>query len=336
MVVGALLSASACDVSKELEISGYTMGTSYTVKMVDASGAMGARERRELRGRIEAKLERVNQQMSTYRVDSEISRFNRAPVGEWFAVSAPTERVVRQALALSDASDGAFDVTVGALVNLWGFGPTPGAALPPGEADIVRARKRVGRELLETRASPPALRRSADVYVDLSAIAKGFGVDQIAVLLEQAGMHDYLVEIGGELRVNGRRRDGERWRIGVQMPDAGEDGVVERTFSLSEGAVATSGDYRSFYERDGRRYGHIIDPRTGYPVHHALASVTVASTTAMQADALATALSVLGAEVGMRYATRHGIAALFIIRSHGAFEEQSTPQFAELLAEPKH
>ena len=319
----------SCSAPKELEIAGRTMGTTYVVKVVDVPAALGPRE---LRQRIDDALERVNRQMSTYRDDSEISQFNGAAVGEWIEVSADTERVVSHALSLSQSTQGAFDITVGALVTLWGFGPDSTERLP-GETDIARARERVGYDLLESRASPPALRKSADVSVDLSAVAKGFGVDQVASLLAASGVENYLVEIGGELRVRGRSARGDAWRVGVQIPEAQAVGIARRTFSMDEGAVATSGDYRNFYQRDGRRDSHLIDPRSGYPIRHRLASVTVMATTAMEADALATALNVLGPEQGMRYAIQHGIAALFIIRADGGFEEKSTPWFAELLAD---
>ncbi len=329
-VTCTLLVAPGCDAPRQLEISGTTMGTTYIVKVVNAPPSRDEDAQRDLRGRIEDVLQRVEGRMSTYRQDSEISRFNRSPVGEWFSVSTETQFVISHAQALAASTDGAFDVTVGLLVNLWGFGPTE-VTESPSERALVKARERVGHDLLESRASPPALRKHAEIYVDLSAIAKGFGVDEVARLLEKVGIGRYLVEIGGELRVLGDNARGEPWRVGVQVPAPDEIGTARRTFALREGGVATSGDYRNFFARGGRRYSHTIDPRTGLPTSHALASVTVSAPTAMEADALATALYVLGPEQGTRYAAQHRIAALFIIRRGDGLKEISTPQFAELL-----
>lgn len=325
-----LLVAPGCDAPRQLTISGTTMGTTYTVKVVNAPPSWEEEAQRDLRARIEDVLRGVEGRMSTYRQDSEISRFNRSPVGEWFSVSTETQFVISHAQALAESTDGAFDVTVGLLVNLWGFGPAE-ATESPSESALAQARERVGHDFLESRAAPPALKKHAEIYVDLSAIAKGFGVDEVARLLEELGIRRYLVEIGGELRVLGDNARGESWRLGVQVPVPDEFGTARRSFALRDGGVATSGDYRNFIAREGRRYSHTIDPRTGLPTSHALASVTVSAPTAMEADALATALYVLGPEQGTRYAEQHRIAALFIIRHGGGFEEISTPRFAELL-----
>lgn len=318
-----------CSGPRHIEIFGQSMGTTYVVKVVAAPAPLGGNA---LRARVESVLEDIDRQMSTYRQDSEISRLNRAPIGEWVRVSEGLHYVVSHALALTKETDGAFDVTVGRLVSLWGFGPEP-ATGPPSAAAVHEERQRVGPDALEVRPSPPALSRRRNVMIDLSAIAKGFAVDEVAQSLEEMGIERYLVEIGGELRVRGMNAGALPWRVGVQVPSTAEFGTVQRAFSLIVGAVATSGDYRNFLVRDGVRYSHTIDPRTGYPTHHELASVTVLEASAMVADALATALYVMGPERGMQYATRHAIAALFIIRRYGGFDEQSTSRFAELLSD---
>lgn len=303
--------------------SGSTMGTYYQVT---------ARCATDVGPLIEETLQAVNAEMSTYLPDSVLSRFNRAPVDEWFPVPAPLAEVVAASAELSRLSAGAFDVTVGPLVNLWGFGPEDGDGVPPDDA-ITAALDRIGHEALEVRLSPPALRKRAERYVDLSAIAKGHGVDRVAARLQDAGCQDLLVDVGGEVRGIGSSPAQRPWRIGVEVPDPASRGGIQRIVRLADAGLATSGDYRNFIEAGGRRYSHTIDPRTGYPVDHGLASVTVLHESVMWADGYATLLSVLGPDAGMEFAAVHGLAALFVVRQENGFRERYTAAFEAALAE---
>jgi thiamine biosynthesis lipoprotein len=231
---------------------------------------------------------------------------------------------------VSRLSNGAFDVTVGPLVNLWGFGPDPVQLKPPADAAIDAALERVGYDRLHVDCSRPAIRKDTpDVYVDLSACAKGFAVDRATELLDARGIRHYLVEIGGELRMRGLNADGEAWSVAIETPaDAGR--TVGRIVTLTDKAMATSGDYRNFFEYRGERYSHTIDPRTGRPTTHNLAAVTVVGDSTVLADAMATALLVLGPRAGLELAVREGIPAYFQVRTEGGFSEASTPAFAAL------
>jgi thiamine biosynthesis lipoprotein len=299
------------------------MGTTYAVKLYhDSAVDVGA-----LKSRIDARLERINNLMSTWRTDSELSRFNSSRDTGWFAVSAETARVVEAARAISALSGGAFDVTVGPVVNLWGFGPGRGEAGPPSEQRIAEAMRGVGYQLLAVRSSPAALRKKLpDLYVDLSAIAKGFAVDDLARLLDDRGFQSYLVEIGGELRARGSKPDGSTWKVAIERPLPGERSV-QVVVALRENAIATSGDYRNYLEKDGKRYSHTINPRTGRPIAHGLASVSVITESAMRADALATAIMVLGPEAGYRLAVREALAVQLIFRSGNRLQVRATPEF---------
>ena len=306
-------------------LSGVTMGTIYGVRIPALPGGLtGA----ALKTRIDGILSAIDGLMSTYRSDSEVTRFNAAASTAWFPVSAETASVVAASLRISRLTGGAFDVTVAPLVALWGFGAGAETPSDPSPARIAAAMARVGYRRIEVRTAPPSIRKArADIRIDLSAIAKGYAVDRVAGLLEAAGIADYLVEIGGEIRCRGRNDRGMAWGVGIERPVAGRRSV-HGLIRLDAGALATSGDYRQFYVRDGRRLSHIIDPRDGRPVAHGLASVTVVADTAMRADALATALSVLGPEVGRALARRLDLAALFIVREGSGFRELASPVFA--------
>ena len=309
-------------------LAGKTMGTTYGVVVADLPVGV---DRRALHADLERVLERVDAQMSTYRADSELSRFNDAPPGVWIEVSADTLAVTEAALEVARLSAGAFDPTVGPLVDDWGFGPGPAVAPSTAGGRAGGLLTRVGHGLVDTRRAPPALhKRHGEVRVDLSGIAKGFGLDRIAAHLEGIGVGRYLIEIGGELRVRGRAPHGRPWQVGIEQPEAGAR-AVRRVVRLDGGALATSGDYLDYFERDGRRYSHIIDPRSGRPVDHGLASVSVVAETAMRADALATALMVLGPGAGLRLALRENIAALFVVREGEGLDELRTPAFEPYL-----
>ena len=295
------------------------MGTRYAV-----SWSGGEQCTRDLAQLVEAELHSVNAQMSTWLPDSELSRFNRGPAGQWVSVSADLAAVVDVALHLSRLSDGAFDVTVGPLVNLWGFGAEERSDLPTAAA-IEQAAARVGHAMLEVRLSPPGLRkRIPDLHVDLSAIAKGHAVDRLAELLESHGCGNYLVDIGGELRVRGANPEGTSWRVGVETPESGKQVSVQHLLTLSDDAVATSGDYRNFRQVGETRLSHTIDPRSGWPVVHAMASVTVVADNATLADGLATLIYVLGPGDGLQWAAARQVAALALVRSDGGYDHRYT------------
>ena len=227
-------------------------------------------------------------------------------------------------------TDGAFDITVGPLVNLWGFGPGDSIAEPPSDAEIRALLDSVGHQHLQADCEQPALRKALPgLVLDMSAFGKGYAADAVGDQLDAKGYANYLVEVGGELRVRGHNARGEKWAIGIEAPlvDQRRPYAVVR---LTDTAVATSGDYRNYFEADGTRYSHTIDTRTGRPITHSLASVTVVDPRGYRADALATALLVLGPEQGMQLATRENLAVLFLLRGESGFDEQASPAFEQL------
>ncbi|MCP5195552.1 MAG: FAD:protein FMN transferase [Gammaproteobacteria bacterium] len=325
------LTLAACKPSPDptVRFTGATMGTSYDLKLIPAPGQTVPDD---FQTRVETLLARINKTLSTYDPDSELSRFNQNTSTDWIAVSPELQQIVTEALRISELSDGAFDITVGPLVNLWGFGPESRRDQVPTDAAIAQARERVGYRQLSTREAPPALRKNrSDLYVDLSAIAKGYGVDRLAALVETVGIDNYLASIGGEIRAKGRNGQGQSWTIAIEKPVAGQR-AVERLIQLGDHSVSTSGDYRNFFEQNGQRYSHIIDPRTGWPVPQTLGSVTVIADRSMIADATATALMATGLEFGFQLATDHHVAAFFITQDPTGFQERYTPEFANYLA----
>jgi thiamine biosynthesis lipoprotein len=286
---------------KEVLLSGRTMGTFYHVKVVagyfeDLSG---------LQSRIDARLEEINQSMSTYRPDSEISRFNKMSTDAPLQVSSDFYTVLNAAAKVFELSGGAWDGTLKPLVNLWGFGNARPVQKAPAQQLIAQKLAHTGFSHIQLLASQRVSKRNPRVTLDLASIAKGYGVDAIAALIRKAGYRDFLVEIGGEVVASGLRRDGKPWVVGINRPtpDAVANAVY-RAFSLSGGALATSGDYRNFFELDGVRYSHVIDPRTGYPVANQVASVSVVAPNCTLADGLATALMVMGIEDSLALVNR--------------------------------
>ena len=221
-------------------------------------------------------------------------------------------------------------MTVGPLVNLWGFGPVPRGDTIPSDTEIREALQKVGYTKIHTQISPPAIKKDRpDIQIDLSAIAKGYAVDQVADYLDRSRVLDYLVEIGGELRAKGKNAEGTAWRVGIEKPVPNKR-AVHQVLHLRDQAMATSGDYRNYFEKNGQRFSHTINPRTGRPITHNLASVTVINPSSMRADAMATALMVLGPEVGYELAERQKLAALFILRDSDGFQERATPKFGQV------
>lgn len=302
------------------ELRGLSMGTTWTVKLVAPASALPALERG-----IQARLDEVVAQMSTWEADSDISRYNSAAAGSVHALPAAFADVLQAALALAADSDGAYDPTVGPLADLWGFGPAGARAQAPAAAPLAQARERVGWRRLRYDALTRELVQPGGAYLDFSSIAKGYGVDCVADWLRARGVADCLVEVGGELRAHGRKPDGSAWRVAVEQP--GREDEAAAVIALDGLAIATSGDYRRYFERGERRYSHTLDPRSGAPIDNAVASVTVLHERCMHADALATALTVLGTRAGLAYANRRQLAALFVLREGDGFVARSTPGF---------
>ncbi len=312
----------------EYELSGSSMGTRYSVKIAEP---LTEEARDRLAGEVEGILERIDGRMSTYSVDSDVSRFNASRSTDWIEVSQEVCEAVVASHELSEMTDGAFDITVGPLVNLWGFGPDTVELAPPPADEVAAARARVGYRRLHADCSRPALRKdSPDVYIDLSAWAKGYAVDEVGKQLEQEQIGNYVVALGGELRMRGANAAGGPWSIAIEKPSSDGE-AIQMVLKLSDCSASTSGDYRNYFVYRGKRYSHLIDAREGRPVSHNLASVTVIADRASFADAMATALLVLGPDDGMALAEERDIPALFQLRTKDGFSEAMSPAFAQLV-----
>jgi FAD:protein FMN transferase len=310
-----------------LMLSGETMGTTWSVVLRPATAVDTA----ELKQQLQDLLDHINALMSTYDPDSEVSRFNRQTASGWFDLSDETFTVVALAQEISAQSGGAFDISVGPLVDLWGFGAKEPEQAPPADDRLQEVLAEVGYEHLQLRVNPPGISKQIPgLRIDLSAIAKGYAVDVLAEYLDQLQIRNYLVEVGGEMKMSGYRYDGTPWRVAIEKPLEGIR-TVETVFPLTDIALATSGNYRNYYEVDGQRYGHTIDPDNGRPVRHKLASVTVLDSSCARADALATALMVMGEERGKQFSEEHKIAAYFLIHETTELVSFSSPAFAALV-----
>ena len=315
----ALLALQISGCSKPVEavkISGPTMGTSYNITLFPAKDTELDAE--SVQKSIDDSLKAINQQMSTWVKDSEITLFNQSQSTDWYPVSAEFAKVTEAAQQISKMSDGAFDVTVGPLIRMWGFGKDF-TNNNPDQASIDEAIQSIGYQKLDVRLSPPALRKQIpQLQINLSAIAKGYAVDAIAEQVAGMGVSSYLVEIGGEIRANGVKVNGDLWRIAIEKPSTKERSI-QQGILLKDTGVATSGDYRNYVERDGKRYSHTIDPSTGKPITHQLASITILNDSAMMADGLATAIMVLGEEKGKAFIADHQLKAYMITRDKSGF-----------------
>lgn len=295
-------------------LTGSTMGTTYAIKLVGGSVSDGAEDVALLQEKVDEELKRVQQAMSPFLANSELSRFNAYEGDSPFRMSGEMFHVFQRAIEVNTESDGAFDVTVGPIVNLYGFGPDPFRVNLPSDEELESVRARVGCRMLELDPAAMTVRKARpDIVCDLSGIAKGYGVDRVAAVLDECGIADYMAEVGGEVRARGRNLEGRPWRIAIERPVA-EGREVQRVVSLVDQSIATSGDYRICYVKDGKRISHTIDPRNGHPVEHRLASVTVICADCESADAWATALMVLGPEAGHALAEQRGLSALFLVR----------------------
>jgi thiamine biosynthesis lipoprotein len=306
---------------------GQTMGSSYSVKYYAGSSTPS---KIIISQKIEGKLKKINNSMSTYLPYSEISKINNIKGEDWINISPELHQVLLEAKKLSLKSDGYFDITVGPLVNLWGFGPS-GNKKVPSMKEIEKQMAKVGHHLLIVDPEKPRIRKLRDgVALDLSSIAKGFGVDQLALVLKNHGITSYLVEIGGEIKVAGTKENGKKWSIGVESPDFFTR-KIKKIFFLSDKAIATSGDYRNFFKGGSKVYSHTFDFKTGKPISHNLASVTVVNpTSCMIADGYATTLMAMGNKA-FDFAEKNNLAAFFIYRGEDKFIEKSTTAFKNMV-----
>lgn len=318
--------ATPREARRETLLTGETMGSAWTAKVV---GELPLPEP-QLRAAVQSRFEEVNQALSTYRADSALSRFNDDETGDWVAVDAELAVVMGYALKLAERSGGAYDVTVGPLVNLWGFGPDPATRKVPDAAAIAAARARVGWRKVEVDLAANRARKPPGVRVDLSSLGKGRGVDRVAEYLDSVGVSNYLIDLSGKLRARGRNSRGEIWRIAVERPgadNAASGAAAPAIVELRDESIATAGDYRRFFEADGKHYSHIIDPRTGFPVTHATVSATARAADCMAADAWATVFMAVEPEEALRLAEASSLAALLMQREPGGFVLRPSPRW---------
>lgn len=319
------------DSTREYRFQGSSMGTTFEVKVV--ASPFPEQRQEAVREAIQAQLQDVDGKMSTYLEASEISRLNRSRETTPQPLSRETFTVLAEAQRISRVTGGAFDITVGPLVNAWGFGPAPAPASLPTAAEIEQLKLRSGWAKIELNPRESTiLKQEPALYLDLSAIAKGYAVDRISDVLAGMSLTRHMVELGGEVRTSGRNAVGNPWRIAIEKPVT-SGRAFQRILPLENLALATSGDYRNFRQAEDGHLSHTIDPRTGRPVRHGLASVSVVDASCMRADGYATALMVLGEDEGYRLAAEQDLAALFLVRTReGSFQERETPAFRRLFA----
>lgn len=317
---------------KQVHLQGVTMGVvGYNVKYIDMPIEDGEAipSDVDVHKNIERILKQLNQDMSNWIPDSELSRFNNYDSIQPVEVSDGLRRVIAESIRLGNLSGGKLDVTIGPLINLWGFGPENRPEKVPSVEEIKQAQSRSGIEHLTLNGNMMS-KSIPSLYVDLSTIAKGYAVDLVAEYLDSVGAHNYLVEIGGEMRAKGFKQTGELWSVAIERPVSTER-AVHQIIIPKDNAVATSGDYRNYFETDGQRYSHIIDPHTGKPINHKLVSVTVIHPSSMTADGLSTAMMLMGPDKAYEFAEKHNLAAYLISKSENGFIEQSTVNFMPYL-----
>ncbi|MDG6465768.1 FAD:protein FMN transferase [Glaesserella parasuis] len=328
---------SACNKEpQQIAFEGKTMGTTYHIKYIDDGSLTNLPKPEEVQRQMDTLLKMVNNEMSTYQKDSQISQFNQMKEADKpFEIASDFAKVAKEAVRLNKVTEGALDVTVGPLVNLWGFGPDKRLNKAPTEEQIAERATWVGIEklVLDDNATKATLTKKVpELYLDLSAIAKGFGVDKLADYLEQLGVQHYLVEIGGELRGKGLNLKGQPWRIAVEKPEFAQGTSSQIVVPLHNLGMATSGNYRNYFEDEqGNRLSHIIDPKALRPISHNLASITVFAPTTMTADGLSTGLYVLGAEKALEVAERENLAIFLIIKKGDGYETKMSSAFEKLI-----
>ena len=332
---------TACDKAPEqVALSGRTMGTTYHIKYIDNGKIKNLPSTEDVQKQLDATLKEVNNQMSTYQKESQISQFNQyRSVNSPFSVASDFGIVVEEAIHLNKVTEGALDVTVGPLVNLWGFGPDKRLNKVPSAEQIAEKAKSVGIEKIavqfenaDKQGKALLTKQDPNVYIDLSSIAKGFGVDKVASELDKLGLENYLVEIGGEIYGKGNNLKNQPWTIAIEKPEFSQGTSVQIVVPLHNLAMATSGDYRNYFEDEqGNRLSHIINPKTLGPVSHKLASITVFAPSTMTADGLATGLFVAGPEKALEIAERENLAVFLIIKNGNGYETKMSSVFAKLM-----
>lgn len=325
-LVSLVLILSGCEKAVKpvtpIHITGSTMGTTYSVKFLPQPNLPN---KEDITTKIDALLEGVNKEMSTYRKDANLSQFNAQKSTKPFPASPDLSKVVVEAIRINDLSRGALDVTLGPLVNLWGFGPEGRPQKVPTDEEIAKRRAMTGIHFLSV-GNDHIIKTKSDIYVDLSSIAKGFAVDKVSLYMFDLGIENFMIEIGGELQLNGVNAYGKPWRIAIEKPSGGEQ-IAQEIISPGNMGMATSGDYRNYFEENGVRYSHTIDPKTGRPISHKLASVTVLNKSCMTADGLSTAFMVMGPEKALELANKENIPAFFIIKTENGFKEIASDAF---------
>lgn len=319
----------ALPVGEQFTLTGQSMGTTWTVRYIHSSD----HAQDVVRNLVQNELDLVVDQMSTWQQDSDLSRFNAAAADTWHTLPDAFFTVLECALHVAEATAGAFDPTIGPLVNLWGFGPHGSRTIPPTPDEISDLLHQCGWQRLQLDHDQKRALQPGKLYVDFSGIAKGYGVDRAAQALQDAGITNFLVEVGGELYGAGLKPNGQPWWVVLESPP-GIPNIHESIAALPGMAVATSGDYRRYFTHDNRHYAHTIDPRTGYPVdrqQNSLASVTVMHAQCMMADALATAFTVMGVHAALDYARKHDIAVMLTALTSNGLEEHLSPTMMAML-----
>ena len=330
LVSTLVFALSGCESNAErVEVlSGPTMGSTFTIKYVynattPAADAVGVE--------VQSILDEVDRQMSTYRLDSDIARFNQSPVHTCMPMPQAVLKLAQYGNELSRLSDGAFDLTLGPLLDLWGFGPQARGKQVPNADDIAQAKAQVGYQHI--RVVGDQLCKDADVQVEFNSIAAGYTVDRISQRFAALNIDSYMIEVTGELIAKGRKPDGSPWRIALEQPLGDGQRVIQRVLEVDGYGINTSGDYRNYFEENGVRFSHTIDPKTGAPINHRLASVTVVDRSALHADGLGTLLLVLGPQRGLAFAEQHKIAAFFVMRDGEGFATQISSEFSRMFPE---
>lgn len=307
---------------KPIALVGKTMGTTFSIKYYPSPNTPSSDN---LLAEVNSQLQVLNQSLSTYIPDSELSIFNKLKAGEHITPSRHLSFMFDESIAITKESLGAFDVTIGPLVNLWGFGPTGRVTKKPDDSLIKTTQEWLGLTSF-TKSRDKIVKHHDNAYIDFSAIAKGYAADVLAELLESNNVSSYLVEVGGELKAKGHKPDGSSWTVAIEKPIANAR-LIQAIVPISNMGMATSGDYRNYFEENGIRYSHTIDASTGYPIKHNLVSVTVFSETSARADAYATAISVLGPERGLAFAEKYNIPIYMLIKSTEGFDESTSSAF---------
>ena len=304
-------------------VSGNTMGTTYTVKVVAAELDLEA-----LNTAVQGSVDQIDQLMSNYKVDSELSLLNRSELNTYIEISDETKNVLNLSAKIQLLTKGAFDISLAPVVDLWGFGPNLADSRVPADSEIAKALAKTGMDGLIVSGN--LAMRTREVSLNLSAIAKGYAVDRVAEMLESKGFEHFLVEVGGELKARGTNHEREPWRIAIELPDSTKREMFS-VIGLQDLGMATSGDYRNYFEIGAKRYSHTIDPKTGRPITHNLASVTVLDASTARADGLATAINVMGAERGLALANTHNIPIMVIMKEPEGFVAKTSAAFDEYL-----